>query len=148
MTDDTEDGGDWKEVTEEDKELAKENFKGFVVLVGILAVILVGASMIGGSAGETVVDRENYERVTDSFEAEQGDQIKVNIENTATGLRTHVAIESPSGEIVLSEGVQDEASYEVGLEESGEYTVRMDPPDSSPTTSGSVEVVILDSGGD
>lgn len=144
MTTEEPDESGWRDVTEEDKRLARENFKGFVVLVGILAVILVGASMIGGSAGETVVDREHYERTTESFDAAAGDQIRVHIANTATGFRTHVAIESPSGEIVLSESVQDEATYEVGLKETGEYTVRMEPPDSSAKTAGSVEVIILD----
>jgi len=65
---------------------------------------------ICGTTKEIVVhhvdgDRENPQRITESFAAEQGDQIRVNIANTAMGYRTHVAIESPSGETVLSEGV-------------------------------------------
>lgn len=144
MTTEEPDESGWRDVTEEDKRLARENFKGFVVIVGILLVVVAGLAWVGSSGGETVVDRENYERITNSFEAQQGDQIQVAIANTATGHRTHVAIESPSGETILSEGVQDEATHELTLEETGEYTVRMDPPDSSAQTAGSVEVTILE----
>jgi hypothetical protein len=143
MSEKTDDSG-WRNPSEEDKRQAKENFKGFLVIVAVLLVVIAGLAWLGGSGGETVVDRENPQRITESFAAEQGDQIRVNIANTAMGYRTHVAIESPSGETVLSEGVQDKGSFEVSLEETGEYTVRMDPPDSSSTTAGSVEVIILE----
>jgi len=137
-----EDESSWRDVTEEDKRQAKENFKGFLVIIAGLAVVIAALAVLGGSGGETVVDTDNYQATTNAFTAEEGAQATVSVENGGTGFRTHVVVEGPSGEILLSEEVQDSATYKLDLQESGEYTVRMQPADSSPQTSGAVEVTL------
>ena len=137
-----EDESSWRNVTEEDKRQAKESFKGFLVLAVALVVVVAALAMLGGADGETVVDTDNYQATTNTFTAEEGAQATVSVENGGNGYRTQVVVESPSGEVLLSEGVQDSATYELNLQESGEYTVRMEPGDSSPQTSGAVEVTL------
>jgi len=112
---------------------------------------VVGLTVIGALAGgdddseETLVAMDHWEQRVDTFEAEEDDTILVYVKNDL-GFRTHIAIEDPEGiygEIILSEGVRDEAVYELELEHSGEYTVRMTPDDDSTSSGGSVEVVLI-----
>ena len=110
------------------------------IVVMFLLVGIVGAGVTGGG-GETVLDRTVSQETTDHFEAEEGDTITVQVDNRF-GFRTHVVVDDPTGEQMLSQGVEDEASYQFTAEESGEFIVRIQPADNDARTSGNVEIVI------
>ncbi|WP_141465593.1 hypothetical protein [Salinadaptatus halalkaliphilus] len=82
-------------------------------------------------------------RETERFEVEDGQIIRIEVENNY-GFRTHVVLEDPEGEIVLSEGVEDSGVWEFENVTSGRWTVRYDPADDSPQTSGNVEIYLRD----
>ncbi|MDL0133526.1 hypothetical protein [Halobacterium salinarum] len=117
-----------------------------VLCFAFLLVLVLVPLLTGSGAGDTVVDREQYTSTVDRFSAEEGDRIKVHLQNKGTGFRTNVAIEGPDGGVILSESTRDEERYTVELEDGGEYTVRMTPHDSTPSTSGGVTVELLKPG--
>jgi len=89
-------------------------------------------------------------RESESFEVEAGRYISRSV-NSNYGFRTHVLLENPSGETVLSEGVQDSDDWRVFDSESdnrvveqsaGEWLVVCTPADDGPETAGDVTVEV------
>lgn len=115
------------------------------VAVGMVYIFILLGLLIGFADldDETVVSVSTYDRSTEYFEADESEEIAVSVDNRA-GFRTHVALESPDGDLLLSEGVEDDAFYTVDAEEAGEYTLRVDPADSDPSTVSRVSVEVLD----
>lgn len=104
------------------------------------------ADAFGQSEGELVVDISSHERTSAYFDAEEGHEIDVYIENTGSGYRTHVSVITP-GEIpdtILSESVQERAHYTVEIPEDGEYEVQMSPHDDRQENGGSVRVYLTE----
>lgn len=111
---------------------------GYAFVVGLVAV----EEWTRPNRGEQVVDIWAYERRTEHFEVEKGQTIWIGVENEGTGFNTHIVLENPEEEVVLSEGVEDSAAWEFKDAMEGRWTVRHTPWDDSSQTGGSVEVYV------
>ncbi|WP_338756496.1 hypothetical protein V9T20_12505 (plasmid) [Halobacterium salinarum] len=119
--------------------------------VGVLTMFVVFmyiASVIGAvttGPGGPVVDIDAHEQTTAQFEVEEGDLIRVHVtQPQGEGVRTHVLLRAPE-ETLLSEGVLDEKTYEYEAHTTGNYTVTMTPATEEISTTGQVEVVLVES---
>ena len=95
---------------------------------------------------EVVFERVSDERASTTFPAERGDEIVVNVDNRE-GFRTHVVVRSTELAdgigTLLSEGVEDEGTFRVLIEEDASYTIEMTPHDETQSTFGRVKAVLI-----
>ena len=121
--------------------------KGGITFLAILVVFMYAASGIGAIAtgpGETVVDIDAREQTSEQFEAEEGDLIQIHItQPQGEGTRTYVLLTGPE-ENLLRESVLEEETFEREISETGTYSVTMTPTDNQISTSGKIEIVLIE----
>lgn len=95
---------------------------------------------------EVIFERVSDERASTTFSAKRGDEIVVNVDNRE-GFRTHIVIRSTDFAdgigTLLSEGVEDDDTFRVLIEEDATYTIEMTPHDETESTFGKVKAVLI-----